>query len=89
MIETRVSLQDNLWQYFVEPEEFSILNTNSNKLIGLTYENAEGYDNPNAEYTPPDDSYSQPTGYTSGVPVGYGSDADGKEIVAVKQNRQN
>ena len=24
-IETQVTLQDNLWQYFVEPEEFSFL----------------------------------------------------------------
>ena len=25
-IETQVSLQDNLWQFFIEPEEFSFLN---------------------------------------------------------------
>ena len=25
-IETQVSLQDKLWQYFVEPDEFSMLN---------------------------------------------------------------
>ena len=29
VIETQVSLQDNLWQYFVEPNEFSILNFNT------------------------------------------------------------
>ena len=44
-----------------------------------------GYDDPNEEYTPPHDSYIQPTGYTSTGSVGYGSEADGKEIVAVKK----
>ena len=62
----------------IEPKTFSIhfLLSRSGELTG-------GYDNPNEEYTPPDDGYTQPTGYASGVQVGYGSDADGKEIVAV------
>ena len=68
----------------IEPKTISIpfLFSRSGELTG-------GYDNPNEEYTPPDDGYAQPTGYTSSGPVGYGSEADGKEIVAVKQNRQN
>ena len=74
----------NLLPTTIEPKTFFIhfLFSRSGELTG-------GYDNPNEEYTPPDDGYAQPTGYTSGGPVGYGSEADGKEIVAVKQNRQN
>ena len=74
----------NLLPTTIEPKTFYIhfLFSRSGELTG-------GYDNPNEEYTPPDDGYAQPTGYTSSGPVGYGSEADGKEIVAVKQNRQN
>ena len=68
----------------IDPMTFSIhfLFSRSGELTG-------GYDNPNEEYTLPDDGYAQTTGYTSGGPVGYGSEVDDKEIVAVMQNRQN
>ena len=78
-----VSIRISLHPTAIEPKTISIpfLFSRSGELTG-------GYDNPNEEYTPPDDSYTQPTGYTSGGPVGYGSEVDDKEIVAVKQNRQ-
>ena len=31
-----MSLQDNLWHYFVEPNEFSFLNFNTEKIIEIT-----------------------------------------------------
>ena len=73
----------NLLPTTIEPKTFSFyfLFSRSGELT------ATQYDNPNEGYTPPDDSYTQPTGYSSGGQVGYGSEADGKEIVAVKQNR--
>ena len=72
----------NLLATTIQPKTFPIhfLFCRSGELTG-------GYDIPNEEYAPPDDGYTQPTGYTSGGQVGYGSEADGKEIVAVKQNR--